>query len=148
MARKGIVVVTVSHRLGIFGFFSHPELTAESPQHASGNYALMDQTAALRWVHDNIAGFGGDPRKVTVAGESAGSFSVSAQMASPTSKDLFARAIGESGAFFSTTIATPPRAETEQNGVKFAEAVGAKSLADLRALSATELLELSGRQNL
>jgi para-nitrobenzyl esterase len=147
MAKRGIVVVTLSHRLGIFGFFSHPELTAESPQHASGNYALMDQTAALRWVHDNIAQFGGDPRKVTIAGESAGSFSVSAQMASPTSKDLFARAIGESGAFFSTTIATPARAETEQNGVKFGEAVGASSLAELRALSATELLEASGRQN-
>jgi para-nitrobenzyl esterase len=147
MAKRGIVVVTLSHRLGIFGFFSHPELTAESPQHASGNYALMDQTAALRWVHDNIAQFGGDPRKVTIAGESAGSFSVSAQMASPTSKDLFARAIGESGAFFSTTIATPARAETEQNGVKFGEAVGASSLAALRALSATELLEASGRQN-
>jgi para-nitrobenzyl esterase len=147
MAKRGIVVVTFSHRLGIFGFFSHPELAAESPQHAAGNYALMDQTAALRWVHDNIAQFGGDPRKVTIAGESAGSFSVSAQMASPTSKDLFARAIGESGAFFSTTIATPARAETEQNGVKFGEAVGASSLAALRALSATELLEASGRQN-
>jgi para-nitrobenzyl esterase len=147
MAKRGIVVVTFSHRLGIFGFFSHPELAAESPQHSSGNYALMDQTAALRWVHDNIAQFGGDPRKVTIAGESAGSFSVSAQMASPTSKDLFARAIGESGAFFSTTIATPARAETEQNGVKFGEAVGASSLAALRALSATELLEASGRQN-
>jgi para-nitrobenzyl esterase len=147
MAKRGIVVVTFSHRLGIFGFFSHPELTAESPQHASGNYALMDQTAALRWVRDNIAAFGGDPRKVTIAGESAGSFSVSAQMASPTSKDLFARAIGESGAFFSTTIATPTRAETEQNGVKFGEAVGAPSLAALRAMSATELLEASGRQN-
>ena len=147
MAKRGIVVVTLSHRLGIFGFFSHPELSAESPQHASGNYGHMDQRAALQWVRANIAAFGGDPRKVTVAGESAGSFSVSAQMASPTSKDLFARAIGESGAFFSTTIATPTRAETEQNGVKFGEAVGAPSLAALRALSATELLEASGRQN-
>jgi para-nitrobenzyl esterase len=145
MAKRGIVVVTMSYRLGVFGSFSHPELSAESPQKASGNYGLMDQTASLRWVRDNIAQFGGDPSKVTIAGESAGSFSVSAQMASPTAKGLFARAIGESGAFFSTTIPTPTRAETEANGVKFAEFVGAKSLADLRALSATELLETSGR---
>ena len=148
MAKRGIVVVTLSHRLGIFGFFSHPELTAESPQHASGNYALMDQTAALRWVKNNIASFGGDPRRVTIAGESAGSFSVSAQMASPLAKDLFAGAIGESGAFFSTTIATPTRSETEQNGVKFGNAVAAPSLKALRALSAAELLEASGRQGL
>jgi para-nitrobenzyl esterase len=145
MAKRGIVVVTMSYRLGVFGSFAHPELSAESPQKASGNYGLMDQTASLRWVRDNIAQFGGDPSKVTIAGESAGSFSVSAQMASPLAKGLFARAIGESGAFFSTTLATPTRAETEQSGVKFAETIGAKSLADLRALSATELLELASR---
>ena len=145
MAKRGIVVVTLSHRLGIFGFFSHPQLAAESPEPASGNYGLMDQTAALRWVQRNIAAFGGDPKRVTIAGESAGSFSVSAQMASPLAKDLFAGAIGESGAFFSTTIPTPSRAETEQNGVKFGDAVSAHSLSALRALSATELLEASGR---
>ena len=145
MAKRGIIVVTLSHRLGIFGFFSHPELAAETPQGTSGNYALMDQTAALRWVQRNIAAFGGDPKRVTIAGESAGSFSVSAQMASPLAKDLFAGAIGESGAFFSTTIPTPARTETEQNGVKFANAVSAHSLMALRALSATELLEASGR---
>ena len=148
MARRGIVVVTMSYRLGIFGFFSHPELTAESPRHASGNYALMDQTAALRWVRDNIAAFGGDPKQVTIAGESAGSFSVSAQMASPLAKGLFARAIGESGAFFSAVLSTPTLAETEQNGVKFAEGVGAPSLAALRALSAYELLMAMARQDL
>ena len=145
MAKRGIVVVTLSHRLGIFGFFSHPQLVAESPQGASGNYGLMDQTAALRWVQRNIAAFGGDPKRVTIAGESAGSFSVSAQMASPLAKDLFAGAIGESGAFFSTTIPTSPRAETEQNGVKFGNAISAHTLPALRALSATELLEASGR---
>lgn len=145
MAKRGIIVVTLSHRLGIFGFFSHPQLAAETPQGASGNYALMDQTAALRWVQRNIGAFGGDPKRVTIAGESAGSFSVSAQMASPLAKDLFAGAIGESGAFFSTTIPTPSRTETEQNGVKFATAVSARSLSALRALSATELLEASGR---
>ena len=140
MAKRGVVTVTLSYRLGVFGFFSHPALTAESPHHASGNYALMDQTAALRWVRDNIAAFGGDPKQVTIAGESAGSFSVSAQMASPLAKGLFARAIGESGAFFSQTLRTPPREVSEQNGVKFAEAIHATSLAALRALSATELL--------
>ena len=145
MAKRGIVVVTLSHRLGIFGFFSHPGLAAESPQHASGNYGLMDQTAALRWVQANIAAFGGDPRRVTIAGESAGSFSVSAQMASPLAKDLLAGAIGESGAFFSTTIPTPVHAETEQNGVNFGDAIAAHSLSALRALSATEILEASGR---
>jgi para-nitrobenzyl esterase len=145
MAKRGIVVVTMSYRLGVFGFFSHPELTAESPNHASGNYALMDQRAALQWVRANIAQFGGDPRRVTIAGESAGSFAVSAQMASPQSKDLFAGAIGESGALFPTTTPTQSRAESEQNGTKFATTIGATSLAALRALSATELLELASR---
>jgi para-nitrobenzyl esterase len=145
MAKRGVVVVTTSYRLGIFGFFSHPELTAESPNHASGNYSLMDQAAALEWVHANISRFGGNPKHVTIAGESAGSFAVSAQMASPMARDLIAGAIGESGAFFSTTIATPTRDSTEKVGVKFAQAVGASNLSALRALSATELLEMSGR---
>ncbi|HEU4993526.1 MAG TPA: carboxylesterase family protein [Gemmatimonadaceae bacterium] len=145
MAKRGIVVVTLSHRLGIFGGFSHPELSAESPQHASGNYGSLDQTAALRWVRENIAAFGGDPLTVTIAGESAGSFAVSALMASPMAKGLFARAIGESGAFFGSTVRVHSRDESEQNGVKFAATVGASSLAALRALSAAELLEASGR---
>ena len=98
MARKGIVSLTVNYRLGVFGFLAHPELTKESPRHASGNYALLDQHAALQWVQKNIAAFGGDPAKVTIAGESAGSIAVSALMASPLSKDLIAGAIGESGA--------------------------------------------------
>jgi para-nitrobenzyl esterase len=148
MAKRGIIVVTMSYRLGAFGFFSHPELTAESPNHASGNYAFMDQVAALRWVRENIAAFGGDPRQVTIGGESAGSFSVSALMASPLATGLFARAIGESGAFFSGAVSSPPRSESEQNGVKFAQSVGANSLAALRALSATELLDAAGRPGL
>ena len=143
MARRGIVVVTLSYRLGIFGFFAHPALTAESPQHASGNYALMDQTAALRWVRENIASFGGDASQVTIAGESAGSASVSAQLASPLAKGLFARAIGESGAMMGTSVT--PRATMEQNGVRFAQQLDAKSIDDLRALSATELLEATSR---
>ena len=148
MARRGIVVVTMSYRLGIFAFFAHPELTAESPQHASGDYGLMDQTAALRWVRANITAFGGDPRRVTIAGESAGSMSVSAQMASPLAKGLFAGAIGESGAFFSSSLPMSTRAQMEQNGVRFAETVHAPSLAALRALSATELLEMSARRGM
>ena len=145
MAKRGIVVVTTSYRLGVFGFFSHPELTAESPHKASGNYSLMDQGAALQWVRANIAQFGGDPRRVTIAGESAGSFAVSAQMASPMARDLIAGAIGESGAFFSTTISTPARDSTEKVGAAFAQKIGAPNLAALRALSAMELLEASGR---
>jgi para-nitrobenzyl esterase len=140
MARKGIVTLTVNYRLGPFGFMAHPELTAESPHKASSNYGYLDQSAALRWVQQNIAAFGGDPKKVTIAGESAGSVSVSAQMASPLSKNLMAGAIGESGSLLGTL---PPTslADAEQLGVKFAEQVGAKSLADLRAMPAEKLLE-------
>src|SRR5205823_5083542 len=133
MARKGIVALTVNYRLTVFGFFAHPELTKESPHHASGNYGLLDQNAALRWVQQNIAAFGGDPKKVTIAGESAGSTSVSAQMASPLSKDLFAGAIGESGSLMGT-LPPVPLAEAEQTGVRFATKLGAKSLAELRKI--------------
>lgn len=139
MARKGVIAVTVNYRLNIFGFFSHPELTAESPYHASGNYGLLDQLAALKWVRQNIAAFGGDPMKVTIAGESAGSFSVSAQMASPLSKKLFRGAIGESGALLGNR-SLPSLAEAEQKGLAFASAVQAKSLAALRAIPAEQLL--------
>jgi len=141
MARRGIVVVTMSYRLGVFGFLAHPELTAESPNNASGNYGLMDQWAALRWVRDNIARFGGDPAQVTIAGESAGSFSVSAQMVSPRSRGLFARAIGESGAF----LTGMPLADAERVGAGWAKSLGEASLAELRALSAMELLASGAR---
>jgi para-nitrobenzyl esterase len=140
MAAKGIVTVTLSYRLGVFGFFAHPELTKESPHHASGNYALLDQNAALQWVKQNIAAFGGDPKKVTIAGESAGSSSVSAQMASPLSKDLINGAIGESG---SVVGMQPPMplAQAEQAGVKFATTIGANSLAALRAMTTEQIHE-------
>ncbi len=141
LAHRGIVVVSMNYRLGIFGFFSHPELTRESPHHASGNYGLMDQAAALQWVRKNIAAFGGDPDNVTIFGESAGSFSVSALIASPTSKSLMHRAIGESGAFFGNTLRAQPVAVTEQDGQKFAEELGASSLEKLRALPAQQLLD-------
>jgi para-nitrobenzyl esterase len=100
LSRKGVVIVTINYRLGVFGFFSHPELTAESPHHTSGNYGLLDQVAALEWVKRNIAAFGGDPGKVTIFGESAGSWSTNCLMASPLAHGLVERVIGESGAFF------------------------------------------------
>ncbi len=144
MARKGIVAITVNYRLTIFGFFAYPELTKESPYHSSGNYGLLDQSAALRWIQQNIAAFGGDPKKITIAGESAGSFSVSAQMASPLSKNIIAGAIGESGSLLGTL---PPvsLSEGEQTGVKFANSIGANSLAALRAMSAEKLLETTAK---
>src|SRR5437868_6176240 len=140
MAAKGIVAITVNYRLGVFGFMAHPELTKESPHKASGNYALLDQNAALRWVQQNIAAFGGDPRRVTIAGESAGSVSVSAQMASPLSKDLIAGAIGESGSIIAT-LPPVPLSQAEQTGEKFAAELGATSLAALRAMSTQQVFE-------
>ncbi|HVS97999.1 MAG TPA: carboxylesterase family protein [Puia sp.] len=139
MATKGIVSLTVNYRLGIFGFFAHPDLTKESPHHSSGNYALLDQVAALRWVQQNIAAFGGDPRRVTIAGESAGSISVSAQMATPLTKGMMAGAIGESGSLLG---ALPPvdLNKAEETGVEFATSVGAESLAQLRAVPADQLI--------
>jgi para-nitrobenzyl esterase len=145
MARKGIVALTVNYRLGVFGFFAHPELTKESPNHASGNQGLMDQAAALQWVQKNIAAFGGDPNKVTIVGESAGSASVSAQMASPLSKNLIAGAIGESGALINPTLGPVPLEEAEQTGVKFGTALGASSLSALRALPAEQVLEAAAK---
>jgi para-nitrobenzyl esterase len=145
MARKGIVALTVNYRLGVFGFLAHPELTKESPHHASGSYALLDMHAALQWVHDNIAAFGGDPKRVTIAGESAGSIAVSALMASPLSKSLIAGAIGESGALIAPTLPPVPLAEGEAGGVKFAAAVGAGTLAALRAMTTAQIQEAAAK---
>src|SRR5499427_6249556 len=151
LARKGILVVEPNYRLGVFGFLSHPELTAESGHHSSGNYGLLDQVAALAWVVKNIAAFGGDPHNITVGGESAGSLSVSALMASPLSRTLFQKAIGESGAFFpigpNAGMQLRPVGVTEQAGVKFAESVGAKSLAEMRAKPGDELLQAGAKLN-
>lgn len=140
MARQGIVSVTVNYRLTVFGFFSHPELSKESPHHASGNQGLLDQAAALQWVQQNIAAFGGDSKRVTIGGESAGSFSVSAQMASPLSKKLINGAIGESGSLLGLTPLVS-LADGEKMGVQFAESVGAKSLVELRAMPAEKILQ-------
>lgn len=146
MAKRGIVALTINYRLGVFGFMAHPELTKESVHRSSGNYGLLDQNAALRWVKANIAKFGGDPNHITIAGESAGSIAVSAQMVSPLSKNLIAGAIGESGAMIKPTLAAIPLSDGEANGVKFAEKVGAASLAALRNIPADELLELASKQ--
>jgi len=142
LAHKGVVVVSMNYRLGLFGFFVHPDLAAESPQHASGNYGLMDQTAALQWVKRNIRNFGGDPNNVTLFGESAGSFSVSAQMASPLAQGLFAHAIGESGgAFAARGLAFRPLADKEKSNTAYALAtLGTSDLAALRAMSAQDLM--------
>jgi len=149
LAGNGVVVVSMNYRLGIFGFFAHPSLTAESSHKASGNYGLLDQTAALRWVKENIAAFGGDPSNVTLFGESAGSFSVSTQMASPLAKGLFQKAIGESGgAFYSGGLAYKPLAAAELQGQEFSHArLNADTLEQLRAIPAQELLDAAAKPN-
>jgi para-nitrobenzyl esterase len=143
LATKGVVVVTVNYRLDVFGFLAHPELTRESGAQASGNYGLLDQIAALAWVSKNIAAFGGDPAKVTIFGESAGAFNVSLLMASPLAKGLFARAIGESGGALTPIAVFGPKPLEigEADGVKFGQAMGANSIAELRAKPAQEVLQ-------
>lgn len=140
MAKKGIIFVVINYRVGIFGFFAHPELTKESPHNASGNYGLMDQLAALKWVKQNIAAFGGDPDKVTIAGQSAGSMSVNCLVASPLGKGLFNGAIAESGASFSGAWGFGDLREAEANGLKTATALGVNSIAELRNKPAAELV--------
>lgn len=143
LAERGIVTVTVNYRLDVFGFLALPALAEESPHHAAGNYGLLDQVAALRWVRRNIAAFGGDPRQVTIGGESAGSMAVSALMASPLSKGLMQRAIGESGAVLGN-LRPVSLAQAERQGVTFVRRVGANSLAQLRAMPADVLLAACG----
>jgi para-nitrobenzyl esterase len=160
LARKGAVIVTINYRLGIFGFFAHPGLSAESAHHASGNYALLDQIAALEWVKKNIAAFGGDPGRVTIFGESAGSWAVNVLMASPLAKGLFQRAIGESGGSFEpmnsldeaeregaklgrllTPDSAPPKSDSSQKSGAAAGPANADVLKELRAMSAENLLK-------
>ncbi|MES1200392.1 MAG: carboxylesterase family protein [Pseudomonadota bacterium] len=144
MAEHGVVVVTVNYRLGAFGFLAHPDLTAEASYHASGNYGFLDQVAALKWVRDNITAFGGDPRRVTIAGESAGSMSSSAMMSSPLSRTMIAGAIGESGSMMIRRI--DGMMQGEQKGLQFAQFAGGKSLTQLRAMPAEQILGLSRQQ--
>lgn len=137
LARKGAVVVTLNYRLGVFGYLAHPELTKESPRGSSGNYGLLDMIAALQWVKANIARFGGDPANVTIAGQSAGGIAVNQLLASPLAKGLFRRAIAESGPTLGLKMS--PLATAERGGEAFLKAVGATSIAPLRAMSAREV---------
>lgn len=143
LAKKGIVVVTFNYRVGVFGFLALPELTRQSQHHASGNYGLLDQVAALRWVQANISHFGGDPARVTIGGQSAGSISVHDLTASPLAKGLFRGAIMESGGSavgpMGIRISPRPLAEAEADGEKFMRAHGAATLAQLRAMPWQEL---------
>lgn len=145
LAGKGVVLVAINYRLGPLGFFTHPELTAESPHDSSGNYALLDAVMALEWVRDNIANFGGDPENVTIFGQSAGSELVNILTVSPLAKGLFAKAIGESGGSMGWR---EPRklSASEQLGLALADKAGAKSAMDLRAIAPEQLFELSGRE--
>jgi para-nitrobenzyl esterase len=146
LAQRGVIVVTISYRLGPLGFLALPELTRESPYHSSGNYGLMDQIAALEWIQRNIAAFGGDPKCVTIAGQSSGSISVSILMVSALAKGLFQRAIGESGGLFEPLQLAPKflLANAERDGEKYAVSLGAPSLKELRRLPASLLTGNAG----
>jgi para-nitrobenzyl esterase len=150
LARKGVIVVTANYRLGALGFLSHPELTNESAHRSSGNYGLLDQIAALKWIRQNIAAFGGDPTRITVFGQSSGSNSISTLVASPLAKDLFHRAIGQSGGLFEPMeLASDLKLEgAEQAGQRFMERAGATSLEELRARSVDALLDIPFRPNI
>jgi para-nitrobenzyl esterase len=141
LAQKGILFVSFNYRLGIFGFFSHPALSAESPHHHSGNYALMDQIAALTWVKKNIRAFGGDPDRITIAGQSAGSASVNCLLTSPLSKGLFQAAIGESGSLVleNPLLKMRSQKEAELDGERVSDQLHTSTLAELRAISASDL---------
>jgi para-nitrobenzyl esterase len=145
LARKGVVYVALAYRLGALGFLAHPELTAESPQHASGNYGLLDQIAALQWIQRNIASFGGNPRNVTIMGQSAGSMSVSVLQASPLARGLFHRAVGMSGSALGTGIGHPQiLSAAEQGGLQLQTTLKVSSLAAMRQLAADRILSAQG----
>jgi len=142
---KNVVLVTLNYRLGVFGFLANQDLVKEGQGHA-GNYGLMDMAAALRWVKANIAKFGGDPANVTIFGESAGSFSVSALMAAPEARGLFQKAIGESGAYFGKVMAMPPVVERARRDQAWTDSLGVKNLAELRAMPADKLIDAASKQ--
>lgn len=146
LAKRGVVVVTIAYRLGAFGFLAHPDLTAESGRGSSGNYGLMDQVAALEWVQRNIGAFGGDPDRVTLLGQSAGSIAISALMTSPRTGGLFHGVIGQSGGLFEPLQLAPGYRLTnaERDGAAFTRKLGATSITALRALPAETILKARG----
>ncbi|WP_157885635.1 carboxylesterase/lipase family protein [Pseudohongiella nitratireducens] len=147
LAAKGAVVVTLNYRLGVFGYFAHPELVAESPNFSAGNYGILDQIAALQWVQDNIAAFGGDPDNVTIFGESAGAWSVNFLTASPLAQGLFHKVIAQSGARLDTRVELDRQTSAGPSaisaGQELASVIGAADLAELRAMPAEQLLNAS-----
>ena len=146
MARRGMICVTANYREGIFGFFAHPELSKETAYKGSGNYGFLDQQAAIRWVHENISLFGGDPERITIAGESAGSMSVSALMASPLSRGLFAQAIGSSGSVIADKR-VKSLAEAEKAGVEMMRRMGYKNVKEMRRVPAEVLMKQANVRN-
>ena len=146
MARRGMICVTANYREGIFGFFAHPELSKETPYKGSGNYGFLDQQAAIRWVHENISLFGGDPERITIAGESAGSMSVSVLMASPLSRGLFAQAIGSSGSVIADKR-VKSLAEAEKAGVDMMRRMGYKNVKEMRKVPAEVLMKQANVRN-
>src|SRR4029077_12663804 len=141
LVKRGVIVVTINYRLGALGFLAHPALTAESPHHISGNYGIMDQQFALKWVQRNIGAFGGDPQRVTIFGESGGGRSVFLQVASPVAANLFHRGIVQSGAYFGLSL--PTLADEESHGEAFAARIGCKdqSARCLRSKSVRKVIE-------
>ncbi len=149
IAKKGVVFVTINYRVGVFGFFAHPELTKESPAHVSGNYGILDQIAALKWVKKNIHAFGGDSTCITIDGQSAGAFSVNALMVSPLAKGLFHRAIAQSGGMFDALNSRNTDLKSaEENGVKIAEMLKTATISDLRKIPAEDLQKANIRTDI
>ena len=145
LAASGVVVVTINYRLGALGFMGHPELTAESPNGASGNYGILDQIAALKWIKENIACFGGDPDNVTIAGESAGAYSVSILCSSPLATGLFHKAVAQSGSMITTSdTMTVTLKEAEAFGLEVMKKMGASSIKELRGIPAERFVGIKG----
>lgn len=146
MAMEGIVYVSINYRLGVFGFMAHPELTKESG-HGSGNYGLLDQVAAVKWIRENISSFGGDPNSITIGGESVGAQSVTAHMVSPLSKGLFTKAIAESGSIVDNRKVINSMETSESLGLEVSKAAETKDIAELRALPASKILKIASKGN-